>query len=807
MGTTITLPTNAPFFQGQPFQALSAPWLGVFSALLGGTSSAASGTTPTTAPDSVSGEDASTLVSSDPNYHKRWIDSAGALHTVILATVSLGDVEYPAIATFTLNGPSAPGWQGSVSVPSDGAVIAIGVAGTPMDGVYPPTLADEAWTVTVDPGNQPDGPPSDLAMTSDPFTVPAPPAPGPNVASGAYVDQLVVTPATHQWGWNNLFSTLPFDPNAAPGAQNPLVAPWKAVRWTMQQGHYATAGQPATFVGGNPATCWKGGQEYPICDLSDQVYRMGNTVSVQPGMFALPDAIVPNGGANPDVVFRLKMLVGSYRAQSASDDTTWTYQDDWSSGVGVATPGTAPYLDLTPTLGSQTAKNLSPTTQVPGQVVPLGQWLGLDGSNNVTLATQLSTLMTAIAGASYSIPSSLLQNQSTLAYSAASQAVAYASGAIAANAIVDSNIASTSIGKLVSGTVVFSGAIALAGGGNGPVVYLGSTGVYLYGASTTSGSGVTPGTAGSPTYTAAGLTNQPYAVINSTGFFALGANGGPVTAVTASAVSLYSSYNVTSQTSSGPYVTITGSVIGLYSGLTLNATLTSSMFQMVYSTSTAATLTTMGLIVQNGQCFTYTASTGVLIGCCNSVLPIVTPSNLASVITDFSPPYTTNFLLLTSTYLQFVSGSFSLVMGTYSSTTNITLAYTGGPAAVLSATGITLYSMSGSTAYPYMNLTSTLFQLFQSTSCFILAGPTANGGNGGFQFEHTTSAGIYYSATGGGVGFGGAWVQVTSLTVTVGGVIVLGGGSTVGAGFTLPSAATGCINVTIGGTQYKVPYI
>lgn len=35
------LPTQAPMFQGQPYQALSSPWIGFFSSLLGSSDGAA----------------------------------------------------------------------------------------------------------------------------------------------------------------------------------------------------------------------------------------------------------------------------------------------------------------------------------------------------------------------------------------------------------------------------------------------------------------------------------------------------------------------------------------------------------------------------------------------------------------------------------------------------------------------------------------------------------------------------------------------------------------------------------------------
>ena len=176
------------------------------------------------------GDDASALATTDPNYHAHWQDLSGADHTVIDVIIN-------------------------------GTVIPVGLEGSAADSVFPPVEGNEQWTATVDVGQVPqNGTPSANAITSAPFTVYAPPAPGATWATDAWIDQLILTPASKAWGWNNLYTTLPFS--------NP---DFKGARWTVQNGHYTTPGNPATFVGGTYAIngvvqAQHGGQEVPFTD-------------------------------------------------------------------------------------------------------------------------------------------------------------------------------------------------------------------------------------------------------------------------------------------------------------------------------------------------------------------------------------------------------------------------------------------------------------------------------------------------------------------------------------------------------------
>ena len=102
-------------------------------------------------------------------------------------------------------------------------------------------------------------------------------------------------------------------------------------------------------IGGN-VTAQHGSQESPFTDYdANTVYRMPGTniVSIQNNnpatMWTIPDYILSDGTVNQDNVFRLKNYVASPLSQSATNDATWTQQDDWSSAVGVGTPGRAAY--------------------------------------------------------------------------------------------------------------------------------------------------------------------------------------------------------------------------------------------------------------------------------------------------------------------------------------------------------------------------------------------------------------------------------------------------------------------------------
>ena len=257
--------------------------------------------------------------------------------------MSLGNVSYPQTVTITLNGPSAPGWQGWISVPSDNAVIAVGLEGTKYDGVFPPTSADEQWTATVDPGRTDNGaPPTSNAKTQR--TVHRSIAAASDRHDG---EERLDRPADRQSRSRRLGLGEPVHRSAVRRPQlqsravdhpeRPLHQPERSFDVCRRQ-----------YAIGGVVTAQHEGQEVPFTDYdANTIYRLPgtDTVSIQNNnpadLWTIPDAVLADGTPNPDNVFRIRNLIGSPLEATPGDDTTWTYQQDWSSAVGSSTPGTA----------------------------------------------------------------------------------------------------------------------------------------------------------------------------------------------------------------------------------------------------------------------------------------------------------------------------------------------------------------------------------------------------------------------------------------------------------------------------------
>ena len=160
-----------------------------------------------------SGVDASTLSTSDPNYHARWQDSSSALHIVVDVTATAS--AYPTTVTIWTNDTQyGTIWHGWFTITTAGQVISIGLQNSNTD-LYSPTNADENWTVSVMGGmidsNVPI--PSD-AITSSTFAVAQPASPASTAATNAYVDTItyaVTSGGAHDFGWSHAYVTLPLD--------------------------------------------------------------------------------------------------------------------------------------------------------------------------------------------------------------------------------------------------------------------------------------------------------------------------------------------------------------------------------------------------------------------------------------------------------------------------------------------------------------------------------------------------------------------------------------------------------------------
>ena len=248
-------------------------------------------------------------------------------------------------------------------------------------------------------------------------------------------------------------------------------------------------------------------------------------------------------------------------------------------------------------------------------MIPLGRWLGLDSSNNVTLATSLSSLMTQIAAAGYTIPDSLLQDQKQLTYSASQAAVTYATGAVAANTLVDSNVASVSIGKLVTGvngTVVFASDVYLARRFWLPgLCSLPTAALYLLRLRERGRQRCYTGADRDAVVHCQRTDEQPvrsgseHGVLRLFGRlrpFGVGhwQRGHPVLDERQHRLSERDAHRERGRIELG--------------GRLRSTTISSTQIQMLYGSNVATTLSTLGLTIQNGSYFSYVGSTGVLLG-------------------------------------------------------------------------------------------------------------------------------------------------------------------------------------------------
>jgi len=286
----------------------------------------------------VVGVDASTLLTSDPNYHPRWQDLAGGLHTVINLTITASTVGY---ATVWFNFGAGQVWQGWWDITASGQVISVGLQGTNNQMTYPPTLAAGSWTATVGGGEIPSaGPIPGGAVTSTAFTVPAPSTPSATAATDCFIHAITYSAGVggaNNWGWDNLLATLPYaDPEF-----------WYA-EFTVQNGQYISS---VWTPGGQ-----HGGVETSFCQVGptsvDSYYGPGGTTpnlvslgSYEVSLFNL-DVWTPPSDAN--TVFKFRCYVYSrLGTTSLASPGTGTLQNCWSSGVGVSTPGTASSQDVT----------------------------------------------------------------------------------------------------------------------------------------------------------------------------------------------------------------------------------------------------------------------------------------------------------------------------------------------------------------------------------------------------------------------------------------------------------------------------
>src|ERR1019366_6016526 len=153
--------------------------------------------------------------------------------------------------------------------------------------------------------------------------------------------------------------------------------------------------------------------------------------------------------------------------------------------------------------------------------------------------------------------------------------------ALAANAVVDTNILSVGISKVTYGTSGFAGDVILSRGISQPVIVLQNSGLYLFGQA-------------NPTDGRSGLTSQPYAAITPSGI-SLFSGGNPSVTLTSAAVTLWSVNGSTGY----PYVSLSSSALQITSG-SFSTNISSSQIQMAYSGGPVMTLYASGLSLSSG---------------------------------------------------------------------------------------------------------------------------------------------------------------------------------------------------------------
>jgi hypothetical protein len=368
-----------------------------------------------------------------------------------------------------------------------------------------------------------------------------------------------------------------------------------------------------------------------------------------------------DGTPNLFRTFRFRLYSVSRLGANESGGSGAIVLQTWQSGDdhGDLTPAAQPSaLDLSQTNPTTSFAGASPITGGNGAPLDIG------------LAVPLTVLAKQITVSNHGITDTYIADQAVKARAMDAAAVTYANAAIAGNAIVDSNVASVQLGKLIAGTVVFSGDIVLSRGSGNPVVVMNNTGMFLYSGGTASGSGVTPGVAGNPTYSASGLTSQPYVGIQSTQIGVFSSSGGPSVTITGSGVNLWS---VNGNTAS-PYMNLTSSALAIHSGnFTLNVT--ASQIQLSYAFGASTTLNTSGLTIQNGNYSVTVGSTSIQLSV----------SGGASAT-------------LNSGGLTFQNGSYSVTVGSSSIVlTNGSATVSLGPSSVAITNGTLTLNLSGTT--------------------------------------------------------------------------------------------------------------
>lgn len=506
--------------------------------------------------------------------------------------------------------------------------------------------------------------------------------------SGGGVGATLSTIATVNTGANT-FTTSSTVPNGA----GQIIAIWRQAPVNTINGIQGTdddTGSPPLYKGrqftdsgtaqGNP-----GGVSQP----GSWVILIGT----HPADWTLPPALLQDGvTANPYVTFRFRIYSWSrLGTNSTGGSGTSALQVCWQTSSG---PNTSDHFDANPTQ-QQAALDLSQTNPDKSFTVtsPISGGNGTPLDISVTGPVTVTSKQITISP--LGITNAYIGAQAVQALNMATNAVTYANAAIAANAIVDSNVASTQIGKLIAGTVVFSGSIALAAGNGQAVVTMDNTGIYLFSDCTASGSGVTPGTPGNPTYSASGITSSPYVGVTASQIGVFGSLSGglqPSVTITGTGINLWSNNGDTGH----PYATFTSTAF-VYNNSSFQMTQSASQIQFKYTSGPTTYSTTINstsiVLASPGNTCTFSSTSVQLVS--GSYSTTISSTGMLFVGASGS-------VQITSIGVQLINGSYSTTV----TSTGIKLLFGSTYSLVMASSSITLYSVDGNTSSPYMTLTS-----------------------------------------------------------------------------------------------------
>jgi hypothetical protein len=189
----------------------------------------------------------------------------------------------------------------------------------------------------------------------------------------------------------------------------------------------------------------------------------------------------------------------------------------------------------------------------------------------------------------------------------AASSVTAANAAIAANTIVDGQVISVGVPKLLSGTNIFTGDVILSRGTGNPVIDLSNTGMFLYGSATGS----------------SGLTSNPYVSITGSAIGVQASATGHAITITGSAITLWT----VNGSASSPYLTLSATDLQIsYGAYSLfvsageiqlsngSATLTLLAGTITLSSGSYSTqITASQILMSNGSQFLSLTSSSVLL--------------------------------------------------------------------------------------------------------------------------------------------------------------------------------------------------